>query len=168
MDSAPVAVSVFSSRNAAFSWSRGGHRIAVRGEAVRSGAGACAPSLGPYGRGGWRCVAFSRPVLAPEPVTGVPRLPGGSPHSSRLPSAWCIGGDLPDSEGGAARRAGAPHSRWSDEDHLISERMFRGYRFVWAYVLHACMLYTASVNPQGGHRFRKSSFRLIVEHVTRW
>jgi len=51
MDSAPVAVSVFSSRNAAFSWSRGGHRIAVRGEAVRSGAGACAPSLGPYSRG---------------------------------------------------------------------------------------------------------------------
>ena len=118
--------------------------------------------------GGWRCVAFGRPVLAAEPVTVVPRLPGGSPHSSRLPSAWCIGGDLPDSEGGAARRAGAPHSRWSDEDHLISERMFREYRFVWAYVLHACMLYTASVNPQGGHRFRKSSFRLIVEHVTRW
>jgi len=142
------------------------YRCARRGGPKRGGC-VCS-ELGAVWPGGWRCVAFSRPVLAAEPVTVVPRLPGGSPHSSRLPSAWCIGGDLPDSEGGAARRAGAPHSRWSDEDHLISERMFREYRFVWAYVLHACMLYTASVNPQGGHRFRKSSFRLIVEHVTRW
>ncbi len=167
MDSAPVAVSVFSSRNAAFSWSRGGHRIAVRGEAVRSGAGACAPSLGPYGRGLALCRV--RPA-------GVGRGTGnrGTPITGRFAAfeSSAVGlvyrGRLAGLGGWGGPPCRAPHSRWSDEDHLISERMFREYRFVWAYVLHACMLYTASVNPQGGHRFRKSSFRLIVEHVTRW